>query len=579
MTDIETDVETGIEDIQLEPGEFYLSNDRLPRMDVNFEWTPEMVAEIKKCKRSIRYFAESFFYITTLDEGKKKIELYRPQTRVLKSLTDYRYNIICSSRQAGKTTLMTIYALWLTCFENDKRVVIVANKEKTAIMILRRIQLAYQQLPNWLKPGIKKWGGTEVYFANDSSIAISTTTGSAARGESINVLIIDEMAHIEEHLIEEFWASVIPTISSSRKTKIFAVSTPKGTGNKFYEIFTQAERGESEWHAEKIDWWEIPGRGKKWAREMLDALGGDKQLFAQEFENAFLETGESAIDTEVLRHFRAQCRDPEFTMDGEHYKIWFEPKPDHCYIVGVDVGEGIGRASSVAQVLDVTDLTNIEQVAIFHDNMLDPPHFAEKLRNIAHHWGKPPLLIERNNQGAEVINILKDTYLYEKIAVYEASDRKTGKMSFKIMRPGIYSHTNSKYTGVMNMRYWVNSLRVVNIYDLGTVHELETFVRYPNGTWGKRQGVNLYDDKVLALIWALFIFVEPVTEAFFEIAQFDDRGKPLKIKPYVVEQPQFFKLDGMFQTQGAPLPAFIGYNMSTQTDDKAALEMQGYRLL
>lgn len=568
-----------LENDNLEQGQFYLSNNRLPRVGVNIGWTPEMVAQVKKCAKDVTYFAQNYFFITTLDEGKKKIELYIPQKRVLKSLSNYRYNIICSSRQAGKTTLMTIYALWMTCFQDDKRVVIVANKEKTAIMVLRRIQLAYQQLPNWLKPGIKGWGHTEIIFENDSSIAISTTTGSAVRGESINVLIIDEMAHIEEHLVEEFWGSVIPTISSSRNTKIFAVSTPKGTGNKFYEIYTQAERGDSEWHSERIDWWEIPGRGKKWAKEMLDALGGDQQLFAQEFENVFLEVGESAIDTDVIQHFRALCREPEFILEDGHYKIWKEPNPKHIYAIGVDVGEGIGRAGSVAQVLDITDLTNIEQVAIFHDNMLEPRHFSEKLFKIANHWGRPPLLIERNNCGAETINVLKDVFNYDKIVSYGPQDKKTGKPILVDIRPGIYSHTNSKYTGVANMRYWVNSLRCVSIYDLATVHEMETFVRYPNGTWGKRQGSNLYDDRVISLIWALFILEDPITSSIYEIVKYDDRGKPLKIRLVTVQEPEFFKLDKIFQTDGAPLPAMIGFDMNPNMTGATELTMQGWNIL
>jgi hypothetical protein len=102
-------------------------------------------------------------------------------------------------------------------------------------------------------------------------------------------IIIDEAAHIEPHLMDDFWASVIPVISSSKKrtTKIFMVSTPKGTGNLFYEIFTKAQKGEDDenmaWHAETLYWHEVPGRGKLWKADMIEALHGDKMLFEQEF--------------------------------------------------------------------------------------------------------------------------------------------------------------------------------------------------------------------------------------------------------------------------------------------------------
>lgn len=164
----------------------YLNNPNLPTGDSTFEFKPQQAKEYKKCMTKIEYFASNYFYITTLDKGKTVIDLYPAQKRVLKATTKTRFMVLLSSRQAGKTTLMTIYALWNTCFESDKRVLIIANKEDTAIMILRRIRTAYEELPNWLKPGVKQWGKTEVIFANDSSIAISSTSSSAARGESIN---------------------------------------------------------------------------------------------------------------------------------------------------------------------------------------------------------------------------------------------------------------------------------------------------------------------------------------------------------------------------------------------------------
>lgn len=565
----------------LKRGEFYLNNKNLPRAGVEFEWTPDMVREIKKCKQNLLHFAENYFFIVTLDEGKKKIKLYNCQKRILRAFQRYRFNIICSSRQAGKTTVCTIFALWFALFQDDKRIVVVANKEKTAIMILRRIQLAYEQLPNWLKPGIKSWGSTEVLFSNDSSIAIATTSSSAARGESVNCLLIDEMAHIQDHLMEDFWASVIPVISSSRNTKIVAVSTPKGTGNRFYKIFAEAETGKSEWHSEKIGWREIPGRGKKWQKEMLDALGNDQRLFDQEFDNLFVETGDTAVDKNVIEHMKGECHDPVYIFDNGHYLMWEEPIPGHVYAIGCDVGEGIGLAAHVAQVFDFTDLTNIRQVAMYHHRLITTLHFAQRLSHIAEHWGCPPLIIERNNSGGEVINALKETHDYHYIASYNPLKDKDPKKR-KDHRIGIHSHTNSKYLGVMNMRYWVNSLEVVHIYDLQTVQELETFVQQPNGTWKHKSGENVWDDRVMALIWTLFILEEPVTVQYFDIIKKDQRGKPLLIKPYNVQQPLMFPLDPFFQqTQNAPLPTFMGADARpfSQDSEVQSLRRQGFRPL
>lgn len=547
----------------------YLRNKRLPRADAQFEWTPEMIAEIKKCKEDIHYFAENYFHIVTLDEGKRKIDLYPAQKRALKSLQKYRFNVINASRQSGKTTLMTIYALWLTCFEDFKRAVIVANKETTAIMILRRVALAYEELPNWLKPGVAQYGKKEIILGNHSSIGISTTTGSAVRGDTVNCIIIDEAAHIDDHLMKDFWASVIPVISSSKKrtTKIFMVSTPKGTGNLFYEIFVKAQKSETDenmlWHAEEIHWFDVPGRGKLWKQDMIEALHGDKILFEQEFNCCFLETGDSAIDIDLLNEMEARCRAPEQVFEDGHYSVWRPPVEGHIYGIGVDVGEGIGKAASVVQVFDYTDLTEIHQVAMYSDRFIHPTRFADIINRIGHHYGCPPVLIERNNIGSEVIAVLKEIHHYENIVAYNPES-----LAYGDIRPGILSHTNTKFSGVMNLRYWLNACRVVHIYDIGTVQELKTFVRYPNGTWKKKQGEGVFDDRVMSLVWCLFLLENELAERYYEIVETDDNGKPLKMAAYTIQQPGIFKLDPFFQqTPNAPLPSFFDMNPGNDADE------------
>ena len=123
---------------------YYLGNKNLPRGSAEFEWTPEMVVDLKKSKRNVLYFAENHFHIVNLDRGKEKIALYKCQKKVLRSLRDNRFVCLLASRQIGKTTLMTIYCLWIACFQDDQRILIVANKEQTAINIFRRVNITYR---------------------------------------------------------------------------------------------------------------------------------------------------------------------------------------------------------------------------------------------------------------------------------------------------------------------------------------------------------------------------------------------------------------------------------------------------
>lgn len=530
----------------------YMGNPNLPSSKAEFDFTPEMIKEIQKCSKNITHFAQTHFYITTLDHGKQKISLYRPQKRIIKNLGKHNRVVCLASRQTGKTTLMTIYALWLTCFYGDKTVMIVANKEQTAINILRRVRMAYEQLPNWLKPGVKQWGKTEVVFANDSRITISSTSSSSSRGETANCLIIDEAAYIQPHIMDEFWNSVIPIISSSSETKIFLISTANGTSNKFYDIYASAERGESkEWHSEKMEWHELPGRGKKWKNNMIESLGS-QEAFDQEFGCQFIETGESAIAGSILDRWRKIRKPPIATLDNGHYLVWEPPNPTHVYSIGVDVSEGVGEAASCAQVLDITDLTNIRQVACYHDRLIDPHFFAEKLNKIANQWGRPYMAIERNNAGGQVIDGMYHTFGYNKFINYTTTSGSKDRF-------GVYAHTSTKYKGVSNMRYWVNTLDCLDVNDIGLIQELETFIRRPNGIWKKKDGRNIYDDRVDAFFWALLCLETEICQEYYDIVSYDERGKPKKIQNLFVEAPEFYKLDDMYQfNPGAPMPLLFG---------------------
>ena len=504
---------------------FYLGNKNLPRPSSEFEWTPKMVNNLKKAQRNILFFAENFFYIVNLDRGKEKIALFKCQKRVLRQLRDYRYVSLLASRQIGKTTLMTIYCLWIACFQDDQRILIVANKEQTAINIFRRVRMAYEMLPNYLKPGVVEYGKTAMALENGSSIGISTTSSDAGRGDSCNVLVLDELAFIDDHLVDPFWKSVYPIISSSKKSKIFIASTPNGTGNLFHKLYSGAAKGETNWKAARVDWWEIPGRDEEWKNDTIKALGS-MEAFNQEFGNVFIETGESAVDDTLFEQMKLKCCEPEFIFDDGCYKVWDEPQKDKEYVVGVDVAEGIGDNASVIQVMDISDLTNIKQVAVYHDNKITPYNFTAKLFEILQHWGSPLAAIERNNCGAQVVDQLHNTHGYTNLVHFTPGANKSTNYSNRL---GVVAHTNTKYKGVMNMRYWINELSVIAIRDIHTLKELRTFVRFPNGSWAGKRETGVFDDRVMSLVWALIVLEKEVTEKHYDIVELDDNGKPLKM--------------------------------------------------
>ena len=392
-------------------------------------------------------------------------------------------------------------------------------------------------------------------------------------------IIIDEMAFIEpESILEDFWRSVFPTISRSKKSKVLIASTPNGTGNLFHRLVDGAEKNENGFVCEKVIWSEVPGRDEKWKQEQLKALGS-MESFLQEYECQFLSLGDSSIDEELFYELSQKCSDPKIILDDGHYKIWEEPDASRLYVAGVDISEGVGIDASVIQILDIPDIKAIKQVAIYHNRQIPPLEFANKLYSILRNWGSPLALVERNNCGAQVVDRLAFDMGYEKVVSYGArlANRTTPQM-------GMIAHTNTKYKGVINMRYFVNEVRTVEFKDLETLKEFKDFVRYPNGIWKAKGGS--HDDRVMSFMYALYILEKELTERYFDILEFDDQGKPAAIEQMdfgvsMFENPTSIYLDNEIKGSGLhSVPAIVfGMNEAEDTDELIDLQSQGWTRL
>ena len=505
-------------------GSYYMGNENLPNRNWKGEYTPEKIKELKEAKKNILKFAERYFYIISLDHGKQKIKLYPAQKAALRDMRDERFYILLASRQIGKSTLMTIYLLWQACFNKDQRILLVANKEATAIEIFSRVRMAYEELPNWLKPPVKEYAKTSMTLENGSRIGITTTTGTAARGQSVNCLVIDEMAFIEPHLVEEFWKSVYPIISSSKKSKAFICSTANGTQNLFYKIYNDAETNpDSVWNRGKIMWNEVPGRDEKWAAETRASIGSD-EAWRQEFCCEWINSGESSLDDELYEKMEKTICEPKVILDDGAYKIWEDPDESRFYAAGIDTAEGVGKDSSVIQVLDITDPAEVRQVAVYRNNKISPLEFSNKVYQVLRNYGSPLALIERNNCGAQVVDRLVFDMGYPKVVSY--GNRQAHR---KNRMYGMIAHTNTKHKGVMNMRYWMNDLQSIVMHDKDTLEEFKDFVRYPNGTWKAQKG--RHDDLVMAIMYGYYVLDNDICEQYFEIIEKDDTGRPKVIEP------------------------------------------------
>ena len=344
--------------------------------------------------------------------------------------------------------------------------------------------------------------------------------------ENGNTYYTNNILSHNTHLVDQFWKSVFPVISSSKKSKIFIASTANGTDNLFYKLWNGAIEHKNGWGYDKILWDEIPGRDASWKHKTIQLMGSEES-FAQEFGCQFMSSGELAINEELFESLKVNCVKPKIVMDENNYKVWREPDDNGVYVVGVDIAEGVNQNASVVQILDLKDLNNIEQVAIYWSNTINPYNFTTKLHEILLQWGSPPACIERNGCGAQVVDQLYNNLRYNNIVSFEV-----GLGKIKQNRVGIISHTNTKYRCVMNMRYFVNECNSVNIRDIDTLIEIKNFIKYPSGKWAAKPGMDMLDDRVMSLGWALIILDNDICKRYFDILRYDGNNRPVEIRRY-----------------------------------------------
>lgn len=562
---------------------FYMGNPNVPAKGAGFQYTDEMIKEVEKCQKDILYFAENYFFILIPGKGKEKIKLYSAQRRILKKMRNNPYFILLASRQVGKSTLMTIYLLWVALFFNDNKILLVANKEATAIEIFTRIRMAYELMPNWIKSPVDDslggYGKTSMGLENGSRISISTTTGTAARGQSCNILVIDEAAFIEEHLMNPFWASVFPIVSSIPDGKVFICSTPNGTGNLFHELYTGSVEGKNGWANDKIIWNEVPGRTEKWAEKIKSGLASEEK-WNQEYECLFINTGTSSLSEHLYKALLKEIREPiEILMDGK-YKIWEHPNPERLYVAGVDVSDGVGADYSVIKILDITDLREIVEVAEYYDNTIPVAEFSNKVHEILQHWGNPLVCVERNNQGGQVADRLGFDFGYSKMVNW--GSKLAGRKNLELF--GMISSRNTKYYACANARYYYSDKQSVVFRNTDSLEELfKDFVKLPNDSWGAVSGK--HDDRTMALIWALMVLDKDLCERWFTIEEFDDCGKPLKIAPldfgikYFESATSIYTNEQVARIEQSRLAPMVFGGHSEQMDEISQLQADGWQLL
>ena len=503
----------------------YLGNPNLKKANTPHEFTEEQVIEFIKCKNDPVYFAKKYIKIVSLDEGLTQFHPYDFQEKLIRNFHENRFNICKMPRQTGKSTTSVSYLLHYAVFNDSTNIGILANKAATARDLLGRLQTAYENLPKWMQQGIISWNKGSLELENGSKILAASTSASAVRGMSFNILFLDEFAFVPNHIAESFFASVYPTITSGKNTKVIMVSTPHGM-NHFYRYWHDAERGKNEYIPTDVHWSEVPGRDDVWKEQTI--ANTSEQQFKVEFECEFLGSINTLIAPSILRNM---VYDAPITRNAG-LDIYEKPEKDHNYIVTVDVARGLGNDYSAFIVFDVTQFP-YKVIAKYRNNEIKPMLFPNVILDVAKGYNNAYVLVEVNDIGDQVASILQYDLEYENILMASMRGRNgqiVGQgFSGKKTQLGVRTTAAVKKLGCSNLKTLIEDHKLITC-DYEVISELTTFAQKHN-SFEAEEGCN--DDLAMCLV----IFAWLVQQDYFkEMTDNDIRKRIYEEQKNQIEQ-------------------------------------------
>jgi hypothetical protein len=481
----------------------YLGNARLKRTGTELSYTEEQVVEIAKCAEDPVYFIKNYVKIVNVDRGLIPFDMWDFQEDMVRTFHNNRFTIAKMPRQVGKTTTTVGYMLWAAIFNEEYTVGILANKGQLARDILGRIQKAYEYLPSWLQQGIMTWNKGSLELENGSKIFAYATSAAGVRGGTYNLIFLDEFAFVPHNMAVEFFTSTYPVISSGQTSKVIIVSTPNGL-NLFYKMWTDAIENRSTYKTVEVHWSQVPGRDAKWKEETI--RNTSEEQFRQEFETEFIGSNATLISGSKLRSLA--FHNPIHTEEG--LDIYEQPIPNHLYIASVDCSEGVLLDYSAINILDVTQVP-YRQVAKFRSNKIPLLFLPTIIYSLAKKYNEAFALIETNNIGQQVVDILHYDLEYENIYKTEQHHIKGQSISSGFKRStsfGVKTTKSVKKIGCANLKTLIENDKLI-ISDFDTIAELNTFVRVRD-SYAAEEGSN--DDLAMGLV----LFAWLTAQSFFK---------------------------------------------------------------
>lgn len=513
----------------------YKNNPNLKAAGAITEFTAFQVDEYIKCAKDPIYFLENYAKIVSLDEGVVSFIPYEFQKAFVESIHNNRLTIGLMGRQLGKSTICAGYIAWYVLFNDNKRAAILANKKLVSQEIFSRVKFIIENLPLWLQKGVHKWAETSFKLDNGSSCFCAATSPSAVRGLSINLLMLDEFGFLSTKLADNFIASVFPTISSSKESKMMIVSTPNGL-NHFYKIWIEAVNKKNGFTPIQATWKDHPNRDQAWADAELISLGPVR--YAQEVECNFASSSYTLISGSKLTSI--PTIKPIFIKDS--LSVYFEPIKGHSYVCSVDTSRGQHLDYSAFVVFDITTLP-YKVVATYKNNQISPMAYPFLIMQICQKYNNAHTLVEINDIGGAVADTLAMEYEYENMYWTYHDTLNEGRGY-----PGVRTTKKVKSIGCSNLKDLVEGDHLeINSEDILT--EFSVFVQ--KGASYSAEDTVINDDLTACCFLFAWLVKQPI---FAELTDTNIRAiLAKKTEAYIEENmlPFGFVEDGQSEDAGS----------------------------
>ena len=456
-------------------------------------------ASIDDLVDAFEYFCTNYWYIKHPERGRIPFEMREAQVETIRAWLSNRYSVVLKARQIGFSTIGAAYAFWLTFFWQDRFVVMLSRTEREAAKLLQKSKYGFKFVPQWMKergPQITSDNQLKMTFSNESAIESLPSGNDPARGESVYLVIVDEMAFLPNS--EEAWASIEPIADVGGR--VICLSTANGSGNFFHHLWTGSQTGANLFKG--VFWpWSAGDRDEDWYESKCRTMPGWQlhQEYPRTPEEAFIKSGNPVFDIDLLDSLetiepargylhtisKKNC-DFRIVPEGE-FAIWEYPKPEGVYVVGADVAEGLVHGDySTAHIIEARSL---EVVGHWHGH-IEPDLFGDLLAEIGWWYNGALVGVENNNHGLTTLKALQ-RYGYKNIYRTRRLQQRRPEATEQL---GWRTTTAIKPLAIDELSASIRDSEL-GLFDSRTIAELRTFVRDPNG---KMHG-SPHDDRVMSL--------------------------------------------------------------------------------